>query len=326
MQITFLGTSGGTPTRGRNVSAFVLRLPERGEQWLFDCGEGTQHQILRTSHISLARVTRIFITHLHGDHLYGLPGLLASRALAQSGGESDVVTIYGPAGLDAYLRATLGVAGSRIAYPMEVVTVGGDGGVLHEDADFVVRAAPVRHRIAAFAYSAEEKERQGRFDAERAKSLGVPFGPLYGVLKNGGSVTLDNGRIVDGATLVGPPRRGRKLVYSGDTAFAPALVALAQNADVLIHEATYSDAERDLAARASHSTAANAAEVAVRADVTSLYLTHFSGRYDMGGAGTQDNDTGANGIESLLAEAQAIFPNTRLAHDFLRVDVSRREP
>jgi len=185
-----------------------------------------------------------------------------------------------------------------------------------DDGSVQVRAVPVRHRCEAYAYAVEEKTQQGRFDIEAAKALGIPEGPVYGRLKGGATVTLDDGRVIDGRTLVGPPRPGRRLVYSGDTTFAPDLIRLAEGADLLIHEATYTEAERPLADRAAHSTAAQAAEVARRAGVRRLMLTHFSPRYESEGSG----------LSELIEEARAIFPETEAAHDFLRVDVPRRDP
>lgn len=313
VEVTFLGTGSGAPSRARNVSATALHLPQRGEWWLIDCGEGTQQQILRASHIRLSQLTRIFLTHLHGDHLFGLPGLLASRALAQGG--VGPVTIYGPEGVEAWLKATLRAAGMRFGFPVSFVTV--KPGEICSEGEFTVTAAPVRHRIEAYAYAIREAEQAGRFDVEAAATLGIPAGPLYGKLKAGQSITLADGRVIEGASLVGPTRPGRCVVFSGDTGPAPELVPLARAADLLIHEATYSEQDRDLADRAAHATATLAAHVAREAGVLSLVLTHFSARYEGG-------ESEVN-LETLLDEARAIFPETRLAHDFLRISVPRRE-
>ncbi|MBC8103240.1 MAG: ribonuclease Z [Cytophagales bacterium] len=313
MELTFLGTGSGTPSRGRNVSATVLHLTERGELWLIDCGEGTQHQTLRAPQVRLSQLTRIFFTHLHGDHLFGIMGLLASRALAQGG--TSPVTLYGPAGLGEYIRGSLRASGMRFGFPVNIQAVG-PGKPLYEDDDLFVTAAPVRHRIEAYAYAIEEKPRAGRFDAAAAEAMGVPPGPIYGRLKAGEVITLADGTIVDGAALTGPPRAGRKAVFSGDTLYSPELVALAEGADLLVHEATYAAEDKPLADRAAHSTTTGAARVAAEASVRQLCLTHFSARYE------SENGPGMN---ALLAEAQAIFPETCLAHDFLRVPVPRRE-
>lgn len=310
MKITFLGTSSGAPSRTRNVSSMALQLPQQATLWLFDCGEATQHQILR-SPLRLSQLDRIFFTHLHGDHLFGLPGLLASRSM-QNGGATPV-TLYGPAGLGEYIRVSLEISQSHLGYPIHVEVI--KPGLVYEDDHFQVVCAPVRHRIEAYGYAVLEKTQPGQFDVERARALGIPPGPLYGRLKNGETVELPDGRKFDGRDLVGPPRPGRKIVHCGDTIYTPASVELARDADVLIHEATYLQAEAAQAQRGMHSTAVTAAQVAQRANVKMLILTHFSARYE---AGPQ--------LAELLAEARAIFPNTVLAHDFYSYEAPRREP
>ncbi len=312
MQLTFLGTGSGAPTRARNVSGLTLFLPERGELFLFDCGEGTQHQCLRAAQVRLSQLTRVFITHLHGDHVFGLVGLLASRALALGG--VSPVALYGPPALESYVRGCLHATGTHFNFPVSFHAV--RPGTVFEDDQIAVECAPVRHRCEAYAYAVQEKTQAGRFDAEQAKTLGIPAGPIYGRLKAGETVTLADGRMIDGASLVGPPRPGRRVVFSGDTAFCPEMVRLAADADLLIHEATFSESERTLADRAAHSTSSDAARVAEQAHVRQLILTHISPRYDA--------ESGA-GLETLLAEARAVFPETEVAHDFLRVEVARRE-
>lgn len=314
MELTFLGTGSGAPTRARNVSGCALHLPQRGEWWLFDCGEGTQHQILRAPHIRLSQLTRVFLTHLHGDHLFGLPGLLASRALALGG--TSPVTLYGPEPLEAWLRATLRASSMRFGFPVHFVVV--RPGQVLDDGEFSVEAAAVRHRVEAYAYAVRERDQPGRFDIDAARALGIPEGPVYGRLKRGERVRLDDGREVDGQSLVGPTRPGRRVVFGGDTGYAAELVALAGGADLLVHESTYADSERALADRAAHATAAVAARTAREAGVRTLALTHFSSRYEGGAGGI--------GMEDLLAEARAIFPETLLAHDLMRLPVPRQEP
>lgn len=312
MDITFLGTGSGAPTRSRNVSSIALQRTEHAELWLLDCGEGTQQQILRAAQVRLSQLSRIFITHLHGDHLFGLIGLLATRALAQ-GGESPV-TLYGPAPLADYVRASLRASGMRFGFPVEIEV--SQPGVLYEDDEITVTAAPVRHRIEAYAYAIEEKPRPGRFHVEEARARGVPNGPLFGKLKAGETVTLPDGRIISPEGLTGPARPGRKIAFSGDTIYSPELVTLAAGADLLIHEATYAEADRALADRAAHSTATSAATVARESGVERLFLTHFSPRYE---------SVEGLRLEDLLEEARAVFPETYLAQDLLRVPVPRRE-
>ncbi|MCW3100488.1 MAG: RNAse [Chthonomonadaceae bacterium] len=312
MKITFLGTSSGTPSRSRNVSAIGLQLVQQGKLWLFDCGEGTQHQVLR-SPLRLSQLDRIFITHMHGDHLYGLPGLLASRSL--SAGASTPVTIYGPNGLNEFLRVVFDRSQTRPGYPVRVEVL--RPGTVYEDNAFEVVCASMAHRIESYGFAVIEKTQTGHFDVEQATALGIPPGPVFGQLKRGETVVLPDGRTIDGKTLVGPPLLGRKVVYAGDTGETSRAAELARGADLLIHEATYLSADAELAVRGAHSTAAIAATVAKEAGVETLILTHISPRYD--------TDAGSR-LPELLAEAQAIFPNTYLARDFWSFDVPRREP
>ncbi|MBL1175786.1 MAG: ribonuclease Z [Pantanalinema sp. GBBB05] len=310
MQITFLGTSSGVPTRSRNVSSLALRLPQRAETWLFDCGEGTQHQILR-SDIRVSQVTRIFITHMHGDHIFGLMGLLASSGLA---GNAQRIDIYGPPELEDYLKACRRYSQTHFSYPVKTHPV--SPGVIYEDDEYVISCGLLKHRIPAFGYRVTEKDRSGHFNVEQAMALGIPPGPLYGKLKRGEQITLPNGKQVNGADLCGPPQIGRKLVYCTDTIFCDGAVELAQDADLLIHEATFAHQDADLAYQSLHSTSTMAAQVALAAQVKRLIMTHFSPRYLPG-----------NGIElkDLLQEARSIFPQTELASDLWTLEIPRRQ-
>ena len=310
MQITFLGTSSGVPTRSRNVSSVALRLPQRAELWLFDCGEGTQHQVLR-SELKVSQLTRIFVTHMHGDHIFGLMGLLASCGLA---GNVEHIDIYGPPDLEEYLKACRRYSQTHFSYPVKVHTV--NPGVVYEDAEYTVSCELLKHRVPAFGYRVIEKDRTGHFDVEKAAALGIPSGPLYGKLKRGEEIVLPDGRRVNGADLCGPTLIGRKLVYCTDTVFCESAIALAQDADVLIHEATFAHQDAELAYQRLHSTSTMAAQVALAAQVQQLIITHLSPRYAPG-----------NSIEpkDLLLEARSIFPNTEMAADFLTVNIPRRE-
>lgn len=311
VQVTFLGTSSGVPTRARNVSSVAVRLPQRAELWLFDCGEGTQHQFLR-SDLRVSQLRRVFVTHMHGDHVFGLPGLLASLGLA---GTCSGVDLYGPDPLRDYLEGVLRTSSTRIGYPLRthrVKEAARSGAVLLEDGDLLVRCAPLTHRVPAYAYRLDQKPRAGRFDAEQARKLGIPEGPVRAQLKAGRTVTLDDGRIINGATLCGPERPGASLVYCTDTVFCEAAVDLARGADLLIHESTFAHAEAEMAISRQHSTSTMAAQTALAAGVKQLALTHLSPRYVPGNPVTPDD---------LLAEARAIFPNTLLARDFLSLDV-----
>ncbi len=309
MKITFLGTGSACPTRSRNVSSLALQLPEMATLWLFDCGEGTQHQILR-SPLRLSQLDCMFFTHLHGDHLFGLPGLLASRSL-QNAGHSPV-TLFGPPGLEDFVRVALGVSHTHPGYPMRFQVL--EPGVIYENSRFQVVCAPMHHRVESFGFAVLEKPLPGAFNVDLARSLNIPEGPVYGRLKSGETVTLQDGRTIDGGQLVGKDRPGRRFAYTGDTVFSNAAVALGLDADMLVHEATYLQADEMQARRGFHSTAQGAARTALEAGAHSLYLTHFSARYETGPQ-----------LTSLLQEAQAIFPNTILAYDFLSVEIPLRE-
>ena len=315
MQVTFLGTSSGVPTRARNVSAVALRLPQRSELWLFDCGEGTQHQFLR-SDLRVSQLRRIFVTHMHGDHVFGLPGLLDSLGLA---GTCSGIDLYGPDPLRDYLEGVLRTSSTRIGYPLRshrVKEAASGGSLLLDDGDISVRCTPLTHRVPAYAYRVDQKPRPGRFDVEKARALGIPPGPIYAELKAGRSVSLDDGRIINGASLCGPERPGCSLVYCTDTVFSEAAVELAAGADLLIHESTFAHAEAEMAFARQHSTSTMAAQTALAAGVKQLMLTHLSPRYMPGNPVTPDD---------LLAEARAIFPATELARDFLSVELSAAE-
>ncbi len=310
MQITFLGTSSGVPTRARNVSSIALRLPQRAELWLFDCGEGTQHQFLR-SELKVSQLRRIFVTHMHGDHIFGLPGLLASCGLA---GNVKQIDLYGPSGLEDYLKACSGHSQTHFSYPIH--THKSQPGILYEDEEYLVSCGYLKHRVTAFGYRITEKDKPGRFNVDKAKGLGIPPGPIYAQLKQGAVVTLDSGRMINGAELCGAPQKGRTFVYCTDTVFCENAIELAQDADVLVHEATFAHQDADMAFQRLHSTSTMAAQVALAANVKTLIMTHFSPRYAPGNALR---------LEDLLTEAQAIFPNTQLAYDFFSYEIPRRE-
>ncbi|HET7521969.1 MAG TPA: ribonuclease Z [Bacillales bacterium] len=303
MDLYFLGTGGGVPSKERNVSSIALRmLPERGAIWLFDCGEGTQHQILRTP-IKLSKLEKIFITHLHGDHIYGLPGLLASRSFQE---DESSVTIYGPTGIRSFVETALSVAGTHLRYPLSIVEVA--EGTVFEDDHVVVRAAKLNHGVPSYGYRIAERDRPGALDADRLKAEGVPPGPLYSRLKNGETVKLADGRVVNGDDYIGPPKKGKKLAILGDTRPSKAAYTLAESVDVLIHEATFMNDDAERAHRYFHSTTVDAAKIARSAGAAALIVSHISSRY--------------KGEEKqFLQEARSVFPNSFLAKDFWTYEI-----
>ncbi len=293
------------------MSSWALRLPQRAEIWLFDCGEGTQHQFLR-SEFKASQIRRIFITHMHGDHIFGLMGLLASCGLA--GNPQQQVDIYGPPKLNEYLQACRRYSQTHFSFPIKVHTV--QPGLVYEDAEFSVHCNLLEHRVPAYGYRVAEKDRPGRFDVKRATALGIPSGPLYGKLKRGEVITLPDGRRINGSDLCGPPLIGRKVAYCTDTIYCESAIELARGANVVIHESTFAHQDADLAYQRLHSTSTMAAQVALTAQAKRLILTHFSPRYAPGNSIR---------LEDLLSEAQAIFPATLLAYDFFTYDVPRKQ-
>jgi ribonuclease Z len=299
LSATFLGTGAACPTVDRNVAA--LAVQREGETILFDCGEGTQRQMMRYG-VGFS-FTEVFFTHFHADHMLGITGLLRTMGLQD---RSAPVTLYGPRGAQRILGAAMSLGIERNKFPVEVVEIRAGDRLRRDEYDIVV--FETEHRADTVGYALAEHTRLGRFRPERARELGVPEGPLWGRLHKGETVTLDDGRTVSPPDLVGAPRRGRTLVYSGDTRPHLALLMAARGADLLIHEATFGGDEADRAVETGHSTAAEAARVALEAGVRRLVLTHISPRY------TRD-------APELLAEARAVFPETVIARDGMTVEV-----
>jgi len=297
LDLVFFGTSGSVPTAQRAPSALLVR--RGGERLLFDCGEGTQRQLLRST-VGLVELREVFVSHFHADHYLGLPGMLKTFALR---GRDIPLTIYGPPGLKD-LFATLRRVFGRLTYPIEIVELR-PGDVLERE-DYNIVTFPVAHGVQSLGFALIEHPRPGRFDVSASDALGVPSGPQRGLLQAGESVQLADGRVVTPDEVLGPPRPGRKVVLSGDTAPSQTVVEAARGAEVLVHEATFLDEERERAQETAHSTALDAAEVAREADVGLLALTHLSNRYF--------------GPE-VVREARTIFPETVVPKDFDVIDV-----
>ena len=299
LSVFFAGTAGSVPTARRGLPALLVR--RGGDRLLVDCGEGTQRQLLTT--VGLADVGAVFLTHLHVDHWLGLPGMLKSFDLRDREAE---LAVYGPPGTGELMRAMRPVYG-RLRFPFRVVEL--EAGDAVEFDGFEVDAFNVRHRGRALGFALVEDRRPGRFDAELAQRLGVPFGPDFGRLQAGEEV---NGVRPD--QVIGPERPGRRIVFSGDTAPCAMIVAAAEGADLLVHEATFAESERERAAETGHSTARQAAETARDAGVRLLALTHLSTRYTGG---------------EIRDEARAVFERTEVPRDFDTIELpfpERGEP
>jgi len=297
--VTFLGTGAACPTVERNVSA--LAVVREGETMLFDCGEGTQRQMMRYG-VGFS-FTEIFFSHYHSDHMLGVVGLFRTMGLMD---RKEGVTLYGPRPAQRVLGQALSIGVEKTRFPVEIVEVK-PGDVL-ERKDYHIAVFETAHRTDTVGYALVERDRLGRFDPDAAVALGVPEGPLWGKLHKGQSVELPDGRVVSPESLVGPTRPGRTLVYSGDTRPCAGLAEAARGADLLIHEATFGEDERARAVDTGHSTAREAATLALEAGVRRLVLTHISARY-------------SRDAPELLAEAAEIFPRVSVARDGMSIDV-----
>ena len=305
LKLTFLGTGAACPTLDRNVSS--LALAREGETLLFDCGEGTQRQMMRYGVSFTFR--DIFFTHWHSDHLLGVIGLLRTLGLLNIFGgaeRQDGLTLYGPKGARRVLSHALEVGIERVKFPVEIVELAVGDTVKRPDYDIIT--FPTEHRADTIGYALVEHIRLGRFNPEKARALGIPEGPLWGKIHKGETISLPDGRRVAPEELVGQPRAGRKVVISGDTRPVPALRDAAKGADLLVHEATFSQEDAARARETGHSTAQEAATIARDAGVKRLVLTHISPRY-------------SREAPELVAEARAVFPETLIARDGMELEV-----
>jgi ribonuclease Z len=272
MRVTFLGTGGAVPTTERGPSALLVN--REGDRLLFDCGEGTQRQMMRFG--TGFTVSHLFVTHLHGDHVLGIPGLIQTWDFND---REEPIAIYAPPGSKRHLRSLVNAGGYRPGYPVTIREVR-PGNVAFDGDGYEVRTFETEHRnVRSMGYALVEDDRPGRFDRERAEELGVPVGPAFGRLHSGEAVELDDGTVIEPERVVGDPRPGRTLVYTGDTRPVEATVEAADRPDLLVHDATFADEWADRARSTGHSTGREAAEVANRAGARRLALTHISSRY-----------------------------------------------
>ncbi|AXY25913.1 ribonuclease Z [Suicoccus acidiformans] len=306
MELLFLGTGAGVPSKGRNVSSLALKLlDELNEIWIFDCGEATQHQILKTT-LKPRKVTHIFITHLHGDHIFGLPGFLSSRSF--QGGDNEPLTIYGPKGIKGYVESSLRYSQTKLQYPLKIVELDSQGGsIAHQG--WLIEYLPLKHGVECFGYRIIEPDKEGELLVGKLQEYNIPNGPIFGQLKRGEIVTLADGTVLDGKDFIGQPKAGRVITILGDTRPNANIDILAKDADVLVHEGTHSQDEAKMAHRYFHSTVADAAKAAERNQVKQLYINHISSRYL------------AADVKQLANQAKRIFPESQIVHDLQQFEV-----
>ena len=302
MKIVFLGTGGTYPSKFRNVTSVAVQLP--GEVLMFDCGEGTQRQLMYSS-VSFMKISKIFISHLHADHFLGLPGLIQSMSL---NGREEPLQVYGPEGTAEDVESMLGLGYFKCGFEVQAKDL--EAGSELDFKTYSIECVRADHTIPSLAYSLEEKTRPGKFDLRKAKKLGIPEGPLYRKLQGGKAINV-GGKRVEPEAVLGPRRPGRKIVYTGDTKPSREIVRLSAGADVLIHDCTLDSTHATLASDFGHSTAAEAGRVAKDAKVGMLFLVHFSPRYDSG--------------EILEKEARKVFKNTKAAEDLAEYSVRYRD-
>ncbi len=298
LRVIFLGTGGTLPTINRNPSAIFVN--RRGEMMLFDCGEGTQQQMMRAK--TGMKLTSIFITHFHADHFLGIPGLIQTMSF---NGRTEPLDIYGPRWTKQFVRLLIELGYYKLGFQIAPHEL--EGGDVIDRGDYVIRAVATDHGVPSLGYVFEEKKRTGRFNRERAIELGIPVGPLFSKLQRGEPVTIGE-RVIMPSDVVGPGRSGRKLVYSGDTRPCESLAKESEGADLLIHDGTLADELHDWALETKHTTAGEAALLAKKARVKQLVLTHISSRY-------------SESTDLLLRDAKNIFENVKIAQEFMEIEI-----
>ena len=297
MEIIFLGTSSAVHSYNRNHPAIILKA--FGETLLFDCGEGTQRQLIFAK-VSPMKISKIFLSHYHGDHILGLPGLLQSMNFR---GRETKLTIYGPKGLNTLKNAIINLGYCKIDFPIEFIEIGTE--TIESCEEYIIKSQDVNHQVPCLAYTVKELKKP-RFLREKAIELGVPVGPAFGKLHNGEEVEV-NGKIIKPEQVLGPARKGNKVTYSGDTTPCEEMIEFAKDSTLLIHESTYVNEDADKAKDNFHSTSSDAARIAKKSNSKQLVLTHFSTRY--------------TSLDDLLKEAKEIFENTKLAKDFMKIEI-----
>ncbi len=300
IKVVFLGTSGSVPTLKRNLPAMVVQCPK--EQWMFDCGEGTQRQMMQAK-VGFHKKMKVFITHLHGDHVLGLPGILQTMALLE---RKEPLFVYGPVGIGDFLVCAKETLKFGLTFDLEINEIVGEGSV-YEDEEYTVLAAKSNHAIDSYAFAFVEKPRPGRFYPQKAKDIGVPAGELWSKLQGGEKVELEDGRVIVPTDVMGPARAGRKIVYTGDTKPFDGFAQFARDADLVVYESTFDDSLVEKASEVGHSTPSQAAAQAKAAGAKRLVLTHISARYPDAGL--------------LLEQAKKIFPDTVVAEDGLVLEL-----
>ncbi len=308
MELQFLGTGAGMPSKQRNTSALVVKMmQERGTFWLFDCGEATQHQMLYTT-LKPRKLEKIFITHMHGDHIFGLPGLLGSRSFLDG---KDPLTIYGPVGIKEWIFTTLRLSRTVLQYKLNIVEI--EEGIIFEDEKCTVEARLLNHVIPCFGYRIIQKPLPPVLLIDKALELGVPKGPMLAKLKNGHDVVLDSGQIVSSREVTGTSVKGFSLAILGDTRFCQASIDLSKNVDIVIHEATFDAGTEELANPYGHSTITQAAQVANESGAKHLIVQHISARFLPSQA------------EELRKQGLPVFSNITIAEDFAEYELKQDE-
>ena len=306
MRLTFLGTSAGTPTKTRNVTALVLAVDDQEHWYLIDCGEATQHRLLHCRY-SLSQLTTIFITHTHGDHIFGLPGLISSAVMQ---GRKAPLTICAPTGVEGFVRQALATAAQD--QPFELIFLNSDEpGFSYNDNTVSVTSHELSHRVPCFAYRFKEQQPPNKLDTEKMAALSIPQGPLWGLLQQGENITLENGQLIAPEQVTTETRKQRVVIVGGDNDKPELLEDIMSDANLLVHEATFTEAVlQKMGNRWMHSSARQVAESAARAQLPHLILTHFSGRYTV-------NNKRKNSITLLKEEAQHYYQGQiELAEDF----------